>query len=217
MTYPMPPELLEQLGLEPCADTDPCWPEDHDALGRGWRVAAAHDELGGREPHNKRSAMVADVGELYASLSTQLARTVANRVGAPSVVIEDACQAAWTRFIFHAQRVDPQAARSWLATTAIHEAIRLARRDARELSLEARVDEDGELQVPSPAPGPEEQVEWRERLGEVSRLPIRQQRLLWSKAIGLSYREIAARQPGLTERIVERQLQRGRTNLRAAG
>jgi hypothetical protein len=39
MTYPMPPELLEQLGLEPCADTDPCWPEDNDALGCGRRVA----------------------------------------------------------------------------------------------------------------------------------------------------------------------------------
>jgi hypothetical protein len=39
MIIPMPPELLEQLGLEPCADTDPAWPEDHDALGWGRRVA----------------------------------------------------------------------------------------------------------------------------------------------------------------------------------
>ena len=38
MTYPMPPELLEQLGLEPCAGTDPPWPEDHDALGWGRRA-----------------------------------------------------------------------------------------------------------------------------------------------------------------------------------
>ena len=34
MTYPTPPELLEQLLLEPRADTDPQWPEDHDANGR---------------------------------------------------------------------------------------------------------------------------------------------------------------------------------------
>lgn len=40
MTYPMPPELLEQLGLEPRADADPQWPEDHDALGWGRRLAA---------------------------------------------------------------------------------------------------------------------------------------------------------------------------------
>ena len=38
MTYPMPPELLEQLGLEPRGDADPQWPEDHDALGWGRRV-----------------------------------------------------------------------------------------------------------------------------------------------------------------------------------
>jgi len=33
MTYPMPPELLEQLGLERWAESDPQWPEDRDALG----------------------------------------------------------------------------------------------------------------------------------------------------------------------------------------
>jgi DNA-directed RNA polymerase specialized sigma24 family protein len=58
-------------------------------------------------------------------------------------------------------------------------------------------------------------VEWRERLELVHRLPARQQRLLWLKAIGLSYTEIAA-ESGLTVRSVERQLQRGRARLRAA-
>lgn len=38
MTHPMPPELLEQLGLEPRADADPQWPEDHDVLGWGRRT-----------------------------------------------------------------------------------------------------------------------------------------------------------------------------------
>jgi hypothetical protein len=41
MTYPMPPELLEQLGLEPCADIDPPWREDRDALDWGRRAATA--------------------------------------------------------------------------------------------------------------------------------------------------------------------------------
>jgi len=49
MTFPMPPELLEQLGLEPCADTDPQWPEDHDALGWGRRIRAAVDVTDGRD------------------------------------------------------------------------------------------------------------------------------------------------------------------------
>jgi hypothetical protein len=47
MTYPMPPELLEQLGLEPHADRDPRWPEEHDACGlrparrRGYQAGEA--------------------------------------------------------------------------------------------------------------------------------------------------------------------------------
>src|SRR5207237_1366043 len=45
MTYPLPPELLEQLGLEPRDEPDK-WPEDHDVLGPGRRVritAAPHE------------------------------------------------------------------------------------------------------------------------------------------------------------------------------
>ena len=53
MTYPMPPELLEQLGLEPCADADPQWPEDHDALGSGRRLAAIDDETAGCQQPNE--------------------------------------------------------------------------------------------------------------------------------------------------------------------
>jgi hypothetical protein len=51
MTYPMPPELLEQPGLEARADTDPRWPEEHDALGlrpERWRGQKA-DEAAGRD------------------------------------------------------------------------------------------------------------------------------------------------------------------------
>ena len=55
MTYPMPPELLEQHGLEPCTDTDPAWPEDHDALGWGRRLASAeHAEEGERSTDEVR-------------------------------------------------------------------------------------------------------------------------------------------------------------------
>jgi hypothetical protein len=39
MTYPMPPELLEQLGLELRDETDLTSPEDNDA--RGWRPRVA--------------------------------------------------------------------------------------------------------------------------------------------------------------------------------
>jgi len=53
MTHPMPPELLEQLGLDPRAEADPQWPEDHDALGWGRRVAttAELEEVSGCDQH----------------------------------------------------------------------------------------------------------------------------------------------------------------------
>lgn len=57
MTYPMPPELLEQLGLEPCADTDPQWPEDHDAL-MGQRSSSGNTD----EDERQRSTNRDEVG-----------------------------------------------------------------------------------------------------------------------------------------------------------
>ena len=159
--------------------------------------------------------MVADVTELYGTFSERLQRIVGKRMGTSSAVIEDACQFAWCRLVGHAQRVEQEAALSWLATTASHEAIKLARREQRELSLEARLEETGELNIPDLSPGPHQQLEFRERLDLVRRLPDRQQRLLWLQAIGLSYEEIASEE-GLTLRTVERQIHRGRDRLRAA-
>lgn len=160
--------------------------------------------------------MVADIGELYTSFAEGLTRIVASRVSAPSVVIDDACQFAWYRLVVHARRVECDAALSWLVATAIREAIKLARRDQRELSLEAQADEDGELNIASPNPEPDELAEWRERLDSVRRVPARQQRFLWLFAGGYSYEEIAGHETGLSERAVERQIHRGRRALNTA-
>lgn len=159
--------------------------------------------------------MIGDVARLYDELAPRLRSIVFHDVNAPTAVIEDACQFAWYRLVCHAQRVERDGALSWLARTAVHEAIKLARRDQRELSLEAKVGEDGELNVPDTAPGPYEQLDCHERLALVRGLPALQQRLLWMKAIGLSYGEIAE-EAGLTVRAVERQIHSGRKRLRAA-
>lgn len=159
--------------------------------------------------------MIGDVAQRYDELAPKLGSIVFRDVNAPAAVIEDACQFAWHRLLRHAHHIDPQGALSWLAKTAVREAIRLARRDARELSLEARLGETGELNFPDPRPGPFEQVESRERLQLVGKLPLRQQRVLWQRALGFSYEEIAL-EHGVTVRAVERQLQRGRSRLRAA-
>lgn len=154
-----------------------------------------------------------DVGELYGNLSGRLEQIVRLDVRAQDVVIEDACQFAWSRLVHHRERVRRDATLSWLARTAVHEAVKQSRRDNRELSLDAALDSGGDAVVRLHAPAPEELVAVRERLAQVERLPERQQRLLWMQGVGLSYREMSAR-TGCTHRTVERQLIRARQKVR---
>jgi RNA polymerase sigma factor (sigma-70 family) len=98
---------------------------------------------------------------------------------------------------------------SWLIHTAVHEALKLLRRDRRELSLEVET-EDAMLCLDATL---SELIECRERLAELGRLPERQQRAVWLHALGLNYAEIA-RYEGCTTRTVERQLLRARHTIR---
>jgi RNA polymerase sigma factor (sigma-70 family) len=164
-----------------------------------------------RRPVAERRAVggAGDVGELYGSLAGRLQQIVRLDVRAPDAVIEDACQVAWVRLLHHSNRVHRETVLAWLATTAAREALRLLRRDGRELPLDAGFEHDGR-------PGtPHELIERRERLQEVERLPERQQRVVWLHAIGLSYAEIALHE-GCTRRTVDRQLLRARHALREA-
>ena len=155
----------------------------------------------------ENSAGIGDVGELYGLLAGRLEQIVRLDVRAPEVVIEDACQFAWSRLLHHRDRVHRETVLSWLARTAVHEAFKLSRRDRREASLDD-----------TPAAGlesgatPVEVIERRERLAELGRLPERQQRALWLHALGLSYAEIA-RHEACTIRTVERQLLRARQGI----
>ena len=156
--------------------------------------------------------MVGDLDELYRLLAPQLRQIVRSQVRAAEPVIEDACQIAWSQLIRRADHVRRETVLSWLATTAVHEALKLLRRDRRELSLDAELERAGELPFASPAPEPAEIVELRDRLASVERLPERQQRLLWMHAAGLTYVEMAD-STGDTRRTVERQLLRAKGRL----
>jgi RNA polymerase sigma factor (sigma-70 family) len=151
---------------------------------------------------------VGDVGELYGLLARRLEQIVRLDVRAPDVVIEDACQVAWSRLLDHRHRVHRETVMSWLIRTAVHEALRLLRRYRRELSLETEAEEA----LPSDTTLTE-LIECRERLAELGRLPERQQRAVWLHALGLNYAEIA-RHEGCTTRTVERQLLRARHTIR---
>jgi RNA polymerase sigma factor (sigma-70 family) len=150
-----------------------------------------------------------DMGDLYRALAGQLERRVRRDVRAPDVVIEDACQFAWTRLVGKSEGVRRETALAWLAKTAVHEAFKLTRRDARELSLDAALHRAGG----EPSCSAEELFEYSDRLAELRSLPHRQQRLLWLSAAGLSYTEMAIHE-GCTRRTVERQLLRAKRRLR---
>ena len=154
------------------------------------------------------------VAELYRDLSERLEQIVRFDVRAPDSVVEEACQFAWGRLMDHRHRVRRESALSWLARTAVREALRLRARAARCVSLDSTLDGEGAAEVPTLA-GPDELFERRERLQSIRRLPERQQRVLWLHALGLSYAEIA-RHTGCTTRTVERQLLRARRAVRKA-
>jgi RNA polymerase sigma factor (sigma-70 family) len=149
-----------------------------------------------------------DIGDLYTALSGRLEKIVRAVVRAPDVVVEDACQFAWSRLLYHRERVRRDTALGWLAKTAVREASRATRRRARELPLDADVPT-----VRARVPGPAELVEQTQTLKAIGSLPRRQQRVLWLTGLGLSYREMA-RHETCTPRTVERQLTRARQNLR---
>ena len=155
-----------------------------------------------------------DVGELYAELAGRLERIVRREVRAEVPLIEDACQFAWWRLVVHANRVERRAALSWLAKTAVHEALKLVRREERYVSLEARLDGSGEAAIPSRSPRPDQVAEHRAQLELLRALPVRQRTVLLLQAAGFSHEETGG-SLGMSGRTVERQIMRGRRKLRA--
>ncbi len=166
--------------------------------------------------HASASVAADELEGLYLALSRRLEQLVRMDVRAPEAVIEDACQIAWIGLVRHSGRVRRDAVLSWLATTAVREAYRLTRRESRELSLDAALEQADGLPGLPRSPGPHEVLEQRERLAEIRALPQRQQRLLWLHAFGYSYTEMAAHD-GITRRTVERQLLRAKGRVREAG
>lgn len=157
--------------------------------------------------------MVGDEAQLYRSLAGRLERIVGRQVSAPPDVIEDACHHAWAKFFNHSEEVRREAALTWLLTTAVRQAWKLDRQERRELSLEAASDRIGELPIRSRLPGPVEQAEIREDIRRLGDLPERQQRLVWLRAAGLSYVEMAA-YTGDSVRTVRRQILRATEHMR---
>jgi len=152
----------------------------------------------------------------YSELTPRLQRIVARNVRAPESLIEDACQIAWSQWVTHRDRVAAGSVLAWLATTATREALRLVRLESRHVPLNEEPAEGKVIEFPVRDPGPDQIVEFRERLAEVRRLPTRQQTALLMHSFGYDYLEIAAH-TGASRRAVERNLLRARQGLQIPG
>lgn len=157
---------------------------------------------------------LAEIGQLYIAFAGRLAKIVRFNVRADEMVIEDACQFAWTRLLHHRGRVRRDAVRAWLTRTATRQALKLVRREDRELSLEVILEPAHALARDGLTIALEELIEQRGRLESIGDLPLRQQRLVWLHGLGFSYAEMA-RDSGYSPRTVERQLLRGKRRLRS--
>jgi RNA polymerase sigma factor (sigma-70 family) len=155
---------------------------------------------------------LSDIGSLYRELSPALERTVRRVVRCSDAIVEDACQFAWSRLVYHRSRVYRETALGWLAKTAIREALKLSRRNARELSLDEALEQGVDPVATEPEPW--EVIARREQIVAVSKLARRPQRFVWLHALGLSYAEMAKHEH-CTTRTVDRQLSRARKELGA--
>lgn len=153
-----------------------------------------------------------DFGPLYAELNPQLRRILGMNVQAPDWLLDDACQMAWEALLLQAAPLERAHVLGWLATTARRHALRLLRRSQTELCLDASVPGEASYGV---SPDPHHAAEFWERLGQIRRLPRRQQRIVWMQSLGFEYAEIAA-QTGESRRSVERQLRDARRRLKPA-
>lgn len=155
------------------------------------------------------------VRELFVEQDARVRRMVRARARASEPLIEDACQAAWERLVRRHACVRRERATAWLVRTAIREAFKQRQREARDMSLEAWDEDEGDPPAHHTPPLLEELAEQRARLQSIRALNERQQRLVWLQGLGLTYDEIAD-EAGTTPRTVERQLGRARRKLATA-
>jgi RNA polymerase sigma factor (sigma-70 family) len=159
----------------------------------------------------------AELEQLYRRLTPTLKRLLARNISAPPAVIDDACQFAWAALLHERHQVVAGRELGWLLTTASREALLQLRVSRRESPVDPQAPAAVEpatvtwLSVPDPL----EVIAQRQRLAQIRRLSLRQQRMIWLHGLGYGYEEISD-QTGDSRRTVERQLMHARRRLSAA-
>ncbi len=160
-----------------------------------------------------------DEASLYERHAQRLRQSVARALGADHRHAEDGCAFAWAQLC----RTQPERGEqlfSWLRTTAIREAWRLAQRERRESAPAASLDDTAchpawEDLVPTPETL-ERALDGREATELLTSLPGREARYLTLFAAGYTYHEIAERE-GVTYTNVNKPLARASRRAQALG
>jgi RNA polymerase sigma factor (sigma-70 family) len=143
------------------------------------------DEIQSRQPRG-------DEAQLFREYNDELLRTVRRAVDTSPEVVEDACAFAWAKFLRNQPDRDRNW-RGWLFRVAQREAWVLDRARRETVHFRGAVQDDADRGVPEPA-DPRDVVDTWEDLDDalslLSRLPIRQQRLVMLRALGLRYSDI---------------------------
>ena len=162
----------------------------------------------------QRSTPRGDEGDLYRRHHRVLHRAVAHAVNAPSELIEDACQNAWTILL----RVQPERTSvfGWLYVVATREAFRLCERERRYIHLEAMLPAGTWDAVIAGTVSVDDIVEAREALEILAGLPERQRADLTLLVAGFSYVEIAEMTGGRTYTNVNKHIAKARARVRLA-
>jgi DNA-directed RNA polymerase specialized sigma24 family protein len=158
----------------------------------------------------------AELERLYRHLAPTLKRLLARNISAPPVLIDDACQFAWAALLHTRHHVVAGRELGWLLTTASREALLQLRATRRESPIDPQAPATEQLATVTSltVPDPLDAITQRQRLAEIRRLPVRQQRMIWLHGLGYDYEEISG-ETGDSRRTVERQLMHARRRLDA--
>jgi RNA polymerase sigma factor (sigma-70 family) len=143
------------------------------------------------------------VGAFFADHSDRLQHAVARNIRARRELIEDACANAWAILLRRPDITLDARGLKWLTTVAVNEALMLLRRTRGETPVgpsRGHDDDDVPPLADTDAPGADERalqrIEHAERVDAFRRLKPRERQTLYLKALGYSYREIAALSEG---------------------
>ena len=157
--------------------------------------------------------------ELFASFHSELRAKVRSRVRTSEANIDDACAEAWRIFLRRQPEIR-DSHRGWMVVVATRQAIELAQRDRRVVSLvdgdtergarQISLDIVSELHVTDAA-----RMEVKEALERVAELAPRDRHVFVLHVLGYTYDEIADLM-SLTETAVDRYLRRARAHVRGS-